>query len=332
VRRLLIAAGACIAVATGYVLAYLFLPLGGDLPRAFVIAQGASLKGVARQLTAAGLVREPWTFLVAARARGAESALKAGNYEIPAGATALDVLDLFVRGRARQEEFRIIEGWTFAQVRRALARHPALRHDTEGRSDAELLALLGSSDTHAEGLFFPDTYFFSHGASDLGVLRRAYVAMQKQLDAAWSRRNQSIPVRNPYEALVLASIIEKETGRAEERAQIGGVLANRLRIGMRLQVDPTVIYGLGEDFDGNLRKRDLLADTPYNTYTRHGLPPTPIALPGAASLEAATRPAETRALYYVSRGDGTSKFSNSLSEHNEAVNRYQRYPKERPPQ
>jgi UPF0755 protein len=200
---------------------------------------------------------------------------------------------------------------------------PDLRHDTQGLQDMEVLARLQIAEPHPEGLFFPDTYLFARGSSDLAVLRRAYRAMQRHLAAEWEARDQNAPYRSPYDALIMASIIEKETGLAAERDQIGGVLVNRLRIGMRLQVDPTIIYGLGDSFDGNLKKRHLLEDGPYNTYTRAGLPPTPIAMPGLASLKAAMRPAKTDALYYVSRGDGSSHFSRNLNEHNRAVTRYQ---------
>ncbi|PIU16897.1 MAG: endolytic transglycosylase MltG, partial [Gallionellales bacterium CG08_land_8_20_14_0_20_59_87] len=197
------------------------------------------------------------------------------------------------------------------------------RHDSANLSELELLQRIGATETVADGLFFPDTYNFSSGSSDLRVLQRAYQLMQQHLAGAWEQRAADLPLASPYQALILASIVEKETGREEDRAMIAAVFINRLRLGMRLQTDPTVIYGLGERFDGNLRRRDLIADTPYNTYTRSGLPPTPISLPGLASLQAVTHPAPSKALYFVAKGDGSSKFSNSLSEHNKAVNRYQ---------
>jgi UPF0755 protein len=189
--------------------------------------------------------------------------------------------------------------------------------------DAQILAALQATETHPEGLFFPDTYLFARGSSDVAVLRRAYLTMQRHLKAEWESREQGVPYRSPYEALIMASIIEKETGLAAERELIAGALVNRLRIGMRLQVDPTIIYGLGETFDGNLKKKHLLEDGPYNTYTRAGLPPSPIAMPGFASLRAALHPAKTDALYYVSRGDGSSHFSPNIREHNRAVTKYQ---------
>jgi UPF0755 protein len=219
---------------------------------------------------------------------------------------------------------RLIEGWTFAQFRAALDASPDLRHDTKGLEDAQILARLQAPETHPEGLFFPDTYLFGKGSSDFAVLRRSYRAMQRHLKEEWEARDtKAVPYRTPYEALIMASIVEKETGQAGERDLIGGVLVNRLRIGMRLQVDPTIIYGLGMSFDGNLKRNHLAEDGPYNTYTRAGLPPTPIAMPGLASLRSAMRPAKTDAMYYVSRNDGTSQFSRTLEEHNRAVARFQ---------
>jgi UPF0755 protein len=219
---------------------------------------------------------------------------------------------------------RLIEGWTFRQFRAELARADALKPTTEAMSDAELMAAIGAPGQAPEGRFFPDTYAYSKGASDLAVLKRAHRAMEQRLEAAWTQRAPNLPLGSAGEALILASIVEKETGTEADRGKVAGVFANRLRIGMPLQTDPTVIYGLGAGFDGNLRKRDLLADGPYNTYTRNGLPPTPIAMPGEAALRAAVQPESTRALYFVARGDGSSQFSETLDQHNRAVNRYQR--------
>ena len=266
----------------------------------------------------------PWAFEALVRVLGKAGEIKAGSYEIGAGTTPLTLLDKLVRGEFVLSEIVFIEGWSFRQLRDALDRHPHVTHDTKGLSDAEVLGRLAARAPHPEGLFFPDTYRFPKRASDLEILRGAYRAMEKRLETAWAQRQTDLPVGSPYEALILASIVEKETGRGEDRAMVAAVLANRLRIGMKLQADPTVIYGLGEKFDGNLRKRDLIADTPYNTYTREGLPPTPIALPGLASLEAAVNPARSEALYFVARGDGTSEFSRTLEEHNRAVTKYQR--------
>jgi UPF0755 protein len=218
----------------------------------------------------------------------------------------------------------IVEGWSFAEMRRAVDAHPDLRHDSAGMPDDALLQAVGAAERHPEGLFFPDTYFFDAGSSDLAIYRRAYGAMKEQVETQWPARAGGLPYRTPYEALTMASIIEKETGAPEERPLIAAVFVNRLRIGMRLQTDPTVIYGIGPRFDGNLRKDDLLSDTPYNTYTRAGLPPTPIALPGAASLRAALNPDKSRALYFVAKGNGRHEFSDNLEAHNRAVFRYQK--------
>jgi UPF0755 protein len=234
-----------------------------------------------------------------------------------------DVIDRLRRGETLKEKLTIVEGWTFREMRAALAAQPLLRRDSAAMSDAQVLAAVAAGEAHPEGLFAPDTYVFDAGSSDLEILRAAYRAQQARLARAWQDRAADLPLKSPYEALILASIVEKETGQPAERGRIAGVFVNRLRAGMLLQTDPTVIYGLGEKFDGNLRKRDLAADTPYNTYTRAGLPPTPIALPGAAAIEAALKPEPTRALYFVARGDGTSQFSDSLAEHNRAVSKYQ---------
>jgi len=324
IKRLLVLA-LLLALAAGGWLAYfsqsrLTLP---QTPFAFEVKQGSSLRAVARQFTEAGLLKEPWTFTVMVRLLGKAGQLKAGNYLIEQNPTVLDLFRMITKGDVRQNEIKFIEGWNFRQVRQALDSHPALAHDTAGMSDQELLRHLNMPEPHPEGLFFPDTYYFGGGMSDLAVLKRAYVLMQEHLARAWEARAADLPYATPYEALIMASIVEKETGAAHERPMIAGVFINRLRIGMRLQTDPTVIYGLGENFDGNLRKADLLADTPYNTYTRAGLPPTPIAMPGLDAIRAAVQPAQTKALYFVSKGDGTHHFSGTLDEHNRAVARYQ---------
>ncbi|MDC8785296.1 endolytic transglycosylase MltG [Roseateles koreensis] len=255
---------------------------------------------------------------------GQSRQIRAGSYEIHTGATPRDLLAKMVRGDEVLEQLRLIEGWNFRQVRTALAHAPALRATSAQLNDAELMAALGAPGLAPEGRFFPDTYAYSKGVSDLTVLKRAMKAMQKQLDAAWQGRSESLPLKTPDEALTLASIIEKETGAAQDRSLVAAVFINRLRLGMPLQTDPTVIYGMGEQFNGNLRKRDLLTDTPFNTYTRGGLPPTPISMPGKASLAAALHPASSKALYFVARGDGTSQFSEDLAAHNRAVNKFQR--------
>ena len=291
--------------------------------RQFTVGQGATFRGVARELVAQGILYESTTFVLLGRLLGKTGAVKAGIYELPERITPYALIGKLARGEVLQSELTVIEGWTLAQMRAALDAHPGVRHDTDGLSDTELLERLKAPERHAEGLFFPDTYHFNTGASDLQILALAYQTMQSRLRAAWDSRDQGLPYTSPYEALIMASIVEKETGRPEERELIAGVLVNRLRIGMRLQADPTVIYGLGSGFDGNLTKSHLLEDGPYNTYTRPGLPPTPIAMPGGAALAAALRPAKTDALYYVSRGDGSSQFSRSLGEHNRAVTKYQ---------
>jgi len=308
----------------GYAAWYVKSPLGMAAESIEIeIRPGTRLRGTVALLERSGVRVRPYHFEALARLLGRERDIKAGNYLLTQPITPVELLDKLTRGDVTQAEIRLIEGWTFAQFRAALDASADLKHDTAGVEDVELLKRIGANETHPEGLFFPDTYLFARGSSDLAVLRRAYRAMQRHLQAEWNARAPNAPYKSPYDALIMASIIEKETGRPEERDQIGGVLVNRLRIGMRLQVDPTVIYGLGASFDGNLKKVHLLEDGPYNTYTRAGLPPTPIAMPGLASIRAAVRPGKTDALYYVSRGDGTSQFSRNLSDHNRAVSKYQ---------
>jgi UPF0755 protein len=255
---------------------------------------------------------------------GQSRKIRAGSYEIGPGTTPIGLLDKMVRGDETLSTVRLIEGWTFRQFRAELAKADALKPTTAALSDEDLMVALGAPGVPPEGRFHPDTYAYSKGSSDLAVLKRAYRAMQKRIAAVWQERDVDTPLRGPDDALVLASIVEKETGMSADRGRVAGVFVNRLRIGMPLQTDPTVIYGLGAAFDGNLRKRDLLADTPFNTYTRNGLPPTPIAMPGKAALLAAVRPDATKALYFVARGDGSSEFSETLAEHNRAVTQYQR--------
>ncbi|HSD61113.1 MAG TPA: endolytic transglycosylase MltG [Burkholderiales bacterium] len=293
-------------------------------PLEFAISEGSSLRATAVQLQDAGLIANPWAFVLLGRILGRAGEIKAGHYQVSDPMSPRALLDLVTRGMVTQSAIKFIEGWNLKQVRGALAEHPDLRHDTPVLSDAQLAQAVGATEPSLEGLIFPDTYYFPKGATDLSVLKRAYRGMQQELTAAWSARAPDLPLGNPYEGLILASIVEKETGSAAERPMIAGVFVNRLKRGMRLETDPAVIYGLGESFDGNLRKRDLLADTPYNTYTRAGLPPTPIAMPGQASLQAALNPTRTNALYFVARGDGTSQFSATLAEHERAVTKYQR--------
>jgi UPF0755 protein len=287
------------------------------------IPAGASARAIAQLLREQGVEVNAELFVAIARLTDATKTLRAGRYEISRGMRLADLIEHLRRGDTLKERLTIVEGWTVREMRAALAAQPLLKRDSERMTDAQLLVAVGATDKHPEGLFAPDTYVFDAGSSDLDVLRQAYRAQQARLLLAWAARAPESPLKTPYEALILASIVEKETGHAAERSRVAGVFVNRLRLNMLLQTDPTVIYGLGEKFDGNLRKRDLATDTPYNTYTRSGLPPTPIALPGQASIEAALKPAPTRALYFVARGDGTSQFSDSLAEHNRAVVKYQ---------
>lgn len=310
--------------AVGWVGYFALEPLAvPESARQFRVEQGASLRSVARQLATAGVLREPVTFVALVRLLGRSGAVKAGIYELPDGITPYRLIGKLSRGEVSLSEITFIEGWTFAQIREALDADPVVRHETAALDDLEVLQRLKMPERHPEGLFFPDTYRFATGASDLQILERAYRSMQARLAAAWERRAPGLPYQSPYDALIVASLIEKETGRVEDRRMIAAVFTNRLKHGMRLQTDPTVIYGIGPMFDGNLRKRDLETDGPYNTYTRSGLPPTPIAMPGQASIDAALDPAQSSALYFVARGDGTSQFSETLDKHNRAVQKYQ---------
>jgi len=322
---LLLGALLSIGLACGAFAYYALTPLPvASLPAQFNIESGSSLRGAAQQMASAGILSHPELFVALARLRGEAGNLKAGIYEIDAPVTPLELLRKITEGDYTLAGITFVEGWTFKQMRKALEEHKAPSHDTQGLSDAEILQRLGIAQASPEGWFFPDTYYFSNGSSELRILRRAHNLMKSHLAAQWEARAPNLPIASPYEALVLASIVEKETGKAEERPLIASVFVNRLRLGMRLQTDPTVIYGMGDAFDGNLRRADLTADTPYNTYTRGGLPPTPIAMPGLASLAAALNPARSEALYFVARGDGSHHFSRSLAEHDRAVTKYQK--------
>ena len=258
------------------------------------------------------------------RLSGQSRQIKAGSYELRPGISPRTLLSMLVRGEETFRSVTLVEGWNFSQVRQALQKAENLSPDTANLSPNAIMEKLGRPGVHPEGRFFPETYAYAKGSSDLAILQRAARIMDKRLDAAWSLRSLDTPLKSPEQALILASIVEKETGKSTDRGLIGGVFTNRLRIGMPLQTDPSVIYGLGAAFDGNLHKRDLQADTPYNTYTRGGLPPTPISMPGKAALLAAVQPVQTKALYFVARNDGsgTSQFSDNLYEHNRAVNKY----------
>ncbi|HKB60803.1 MAG TPA: endolytic transglycosylase MltG [Gallionellaceae bacterium] len=313
-----------LGLAAGSVAVYVTRPLAlPSQPFSFSLTQGESVRGAARQLQAAGLLKNERDFVWLARVTGKSGAIKAGNYELDAPISTWGLLNMLAKGRVSQGEIRIVEGWMFSDFRKAVNENPGLLHDTRNLTDAEILQRIGAPEKDAEGLFFPDKYYFPKGASDLVIYRRAYQTMQRHLAESWKNRAPDLPLETPYEALTLASIVEKETGQAKDRTMIAGVFINRLRKGMRLQTDPAVIYGIRAKFDGNLRKRDLLRDTPYNTYTRAGLTPTPIALPGLASIQAVLHPAKTNALYFVARGDGSSEFSDTLAKHNRAVDKYQ---------
>ena len=290
----------------------------------FALNPGTSLKGLAHQMHLANVLPTEWTFVWMGRALGQASQIKAGNYEVTGSISPLGLLNLVTKGQVSQSQILISEGYTFKQLRYILNVIPDIRHDSVGLSETNILQYIGAPGNKAEGLFFPDTYYFAKDSSDLALLKRAYQTMQQHLQENWASRAPGLPLQSPYQALILASIVEKETGQANDRSMVAGVFINRLRMAMPLQTDPTVIYGLGDHFDGNLRKRDLLTDTPYNTYTRGGLPPTPIALPGLAALQASLHPAMTDALYFVARGDGSSQFSSTLAQHNRAVDRYQK--------
>ncbi len=289
----------------------------------FDIRAGSSLRKISEQLVDQGALNESLSFMVLVRLMGKAGEVKAGNYLIENGTTPYDLFVTITSGKTTQASITFIEGWTFQQMRDVMMKNESIKHITIAYTDEQILENIGATETHPEGLFFPDTYFFSKGMTDQEILKRAYQAMQTRLNEAWKKREAGLPYKTPYEALIMASIIEKETGRADERKTIAGVFTNRMRIGMRLQTDPTVIYGMGENFDGNIRRKDLQTDTPYNTYTRSGLPPTPIAMPGLASIEAALNPAKTKFLYFVGKGDGSHAFSSTLAEHNRAVVKYQ---------
>ena len=297
----------------------------GD-PIDFTVAPGSSVVAAAQQIAKAGVPVNPYLLSFLARITQQASKIKAGTYELKPGTTPRRLVTQLVRGEFAQEALTIIEGWTFRQMRAAVNASKGLKHETLTLSDKELMAKIDPEFKEPEGLFFPDTYLFAKNSSDLQVFKQAHTMMMMHLATAWEKRDPSLPYASPYQGLVMASIVEKETGQKSERGMIAGVFVNRLKTGMMLQTDPTVIYGMGDKYDGKIRKRDLETDTTYNTYTRFGLPPTPIALPGLQSLTAAFGPAKTDALYFVSRGDGTSHFSGNLNDHNKAVNRYQRAP------
>lgn len=313
-----------VAILVGLFVYYANTPIPLErTPFEFSLKQGSSLKSAASQISKAGGLNNEWLFVALARGLGKAKQIKPGNYQLEHEVTPLRLLTIISKGQVEQGSVTIVEGITFKQLREALNADPGLRHDTAGLSETEVLKRIEATEKHAEGLFFPDTYNFDKGSSDLIVLKRAYKLMQKHLQENWKKREQGLPFETPYQALILASIVEKETGQPSDRPMIASVFVNRLRKNMRLQTDPTVIYGMGDKFNGNLRKKDLTTDSPYNTYMRNGLTPTPIALPGLAALQAVLHPAPSKALYFVARGDGSSEFSSTLVDHNDAVKRYQ---------
>lgn len=289
----------------------------------YLVKPGMSLRAFARELNARGVLPESHSFVWLAHLTGRDRQMKLGEYRFRDGMTARELLDQVAAGRVVEYPLVLLEGWTFSQFMQTLDAAPKLTRTLTGLAPAAIMQRLGKPGEHPEGRFFPDTYYYTAGQTDIMILANAYDKMQKLLQQEWEARENNLPFRNPYEALILASIVEKETGRTDERRLIAGVFVNRLRHGMRLQTDPTVIYGMGKSFDGNLRLKDLLRDTPYNTYTRKGLPPTPVAMPGKESLQAVMHPMITGALFFVSRGDGSHAFSATLEEHNEAVRQYQ---------
>ncbi|HSI57829.1 MAG TPA: endolytic transglycosylase MltG [Ideonella sp.] len=314
-----------IVLAGGGALWWLYQPLSLRTPTVEAsVEPGTTSRDIALLWVQAGVDTPGILLYEWFRWSGQARRIRAGSYEIERGITPRGLLDKMVRGDETLETVRFIEGWTFRQVREALARAPHLKPATAQMSEAQIAAALGAEVPYVEGAVFPDTYAYSRGVSDLTVLKRAHAAMRAKLAAAWATRVPGLPLDNPQQLLTLASVVEKETGSAADRGLIAGVFVNRLRAGMPLQSDPTVIFGLGRQFDGNLRRSHLQDDNPWNTYTRRGLPPTPIAMPGLASLRAATQPEPTRALYFVARGDGHSVFSETLADHNRAVNQYQR--------
>ena len=309
----------------GWALWWVYQPMRMAAPSVDLsIEPGTLPRGVAQAVANAGIAVSPdllyWWFRISGQGRQ----IKAGSYELEAGLSPHRLLSKLTRGEEALRAVTLVEGWNFRQLRVALSKEDQLRPDTSGLSDDAIMALVGRPGLHPEGRFYPDTYTYAKGTSDVAVLKRAIRAMDKHLAAAWQQRAPASVAKTPDEALILASIVEKETGKSADRALVASVFNNRLRVGMPLQTDPTVIYGLGAAYDGSLHKKDLLTDTPWNTYTRPGLPPTPISMPGKASLVAAVHPAETRALYFVARGDGSSQFSATLDEHNRAVNKFQR--------
>lgn len=296
----------------------------------YEVKTGETLTQVSRALSRAGVLDSPRFLVWMARIQGVAKQIKIGEYHLQPGITPPQVLEKLVSGNVIQYSQTIVEGLTFRELLAALEKHPQIQHTLNGLSNQQIMTRLGHPEEHPEGHFLPDTYNFPLGTTDAAFLKRAYNAMEKVLEDEWAGRISGLPLKTPYQALILASIVEKETGLAGERRTIAGVFIRRLEKRMRLQTDPTVIYGMGESFDGNLRRRDLQRDTPYNTYRRSGLPPTPIAMPGRDAIHAALNPDDGENLYFVSRGDGSHKFTKTLKQHNNAVIKYQLKGRARP--
>ncbi|MCU7914796.1 MAG: endolytic transglycosylase MltG [Candidatus Thiodiazotropha sp. (ex Gloverina cf. vestifex)] len=297
-----------------------------QLPEAGIhydLKSGTTIRGVASDLQESGVISKPVLLRLVARWNGQASRLKAGEYHLPQGITPIELLDILTSARVVQHALTIIEGWTFKQLMEAVRRHESLTQTLKEVESEKIMQALGFDEMHPEGRFYPDTYHFPKGTTDVEFLQRAYHRMEKSLQMAWDKRDENLPLNTAYEALILASIIEKETGIPSERDKIAGVFVRRLKKGMRLQTDPTVIYGIGDAYDGNIRRRDLTTDTPYNTYVHKGLTPTPIAMPSGAAIEAALHPAVGNALYFVAIGNGGHHFSATLEAHNKAVRKYQ---------
>jgi UPF0755 protein len=282
-----------------------------------------TVRSLALDLKQRGILDKPVLLRFVARWQGQASKLKAGEYYLPTGTTPPQLLEILSSSQVVQYPLTIVEGWTFDQMMAAIRRDPILEHSLKEVANDQVMQYLGLDDLHPEGRFYPDTYHFPRGTTDVAFLKRAYKRMESVLEEAWRQRKKELPLKNPYEVLILASIIERETGIPEERGKIAGVFTRRLKRGMLLQTDPTVIYGMGERYDGNIRKRDLTRDTPYNTYLHKGLTPTPIAMPSGAAIHAALNPQEGNSLYFVATGDGGHYFSSTLEEHNKAVRKYQ---------
>lgn len=314
----------CAIALTWWLYEYAKTPLNlAPEQREITIASKSSLKSIANQLVNQGVLKQPYGFIVLAKLMGKESSLQSGDYTLNPNVTPYQLLFSLKNGKATQASITFIEGHTFKQMLQRLHANKAVKQTLVGKTQKQIMAQVDPEQPHPEGLFFPDTYYFDRDTTDIALLERSYHMMQQKLAESWKAKAPNLPYKTAYDALIMASIVEKETGQAKERPLIAGVFVNRLNRGMLLQTDPTVIYGMGDAFDGNIRKKDLLTDTPYNTYTRAGLTPTPIAMPGLAAIQAALNPAETKALYFVGKGDGTHQFSETLTAHTNAVRRYQ---------